>query len=255
MEVQHTDFIYPQNTIVGVTDEDYQREHARLALALNALSQVSHCGYYVVDYFKHNFLYVSDNIAYWCGHTADEAKELGYELYTQFVPQDDLAILKQINDAGFDKFLSLPEEERCKYTISFDFRFEINSRKKMVNKRLTPLALKDGKIWLALCILTMSSSKKTGQEIILKKNKCRTYFKFSLETRKWSEKTVPLLSDDEKDILRLAAQGLSYKEMADMFNKSPHTIKLYRKNLLEKIGAANFNEAIIHALNFGTFQL
>ncbi len=255
MEIHHTDFISPLNTIKGVTDEDYKREQTRLELVLDVLSRVSACGYYVVDYYQHKFLYVSDNIEYWCGHTTDEVKELGYELYTQFVPQEDLAILKQINEAGFEKFATLPEEERCKYSISYDFRFVINGRRKMVNKQLTPFALKDGKIWLALCILTMSSCKKCGQEIILKKHKSSTYFQLHLETRKWSRKTAPLLSDDEKDILRLAAQGLSYKEMADMFLRSPHTIKLYRKNLLEKIDASNFNEAIIRAINFGMFQM
>ena len=255
MEIHHTDFISPLNTVEGVTDEDYKREQARLESVLDVLSRVSACGYYVVDYYQHKFLYVSDNIEYWCGHTTDEVNELGYELYTQFVPQEDLAILKQINEAGFEKFATLPEEERCKYSISYDFRFIISGRRKMVNKQLTPFALKDGKIWLALCILTMSSSKKCGQEIILKKHKSRTYFQLHLETRKWCRKTAPLLSDDEKDILRLAAQGLSYKEMADMFLRSPHTIKSYRKNLLEKIDASNFNEAIIRAINFGMFQM
>ena len=118
MIFQKTDFISPHNTIVGVTDEDYKSEQARLEPVLDVLSRITTCGYYVVDYYKHKFLYVSDNIAYWCGHTADEVKELGYELYTQFVPQDDLAILKRIHDAGFYKFATFPEDV---VTVLFEF--------------------------------------------------------------------------------------------------------------------------------------
>ena len=255
IKLQKVDLIPPHSIVKEVTDEDYKIEQARLEPLLGILSQVANFGYYVVDYFKCNYLYVSDNISYWCGHTADEVKDLGFDLYSEFVPEEDLEILKQITKAGFDKFETLQEEERCKYTISYDFRFRINGRNKMVNKRMTPYALKNGKIWLALCILTISSNKKTGQEIILKQYKSRTYFEYSLNTLHWRKKNVPLLSDDEKDILRLIAQGMSCEEIAELFHIALDTIKLYRKKLKEKLGTSNFNDGLIRTINYGMFQI
>lgn len=44
-----------------------------------------------------------------------------------------------------------------------------------------------------------------------------------------------ILSDREKEIIRLVAQGLSNKEIADKLRLSFHTITTYRKNLSSKL--------------------
>ena len=62
--------------------------------------------------------------------TAEEIKMLGYDLYTQYVPQEDLAILKEINEAVFRQFECITDTERIKYSISYDFHFVINGVKR-----------------------------------------------------------------------------------------------------------------------------
>ncbi|MBO7440574.1 MAG: response regulator transcription factor [Bacteroidales bacterium] len=250
--IHKTDLISSLNTVIGVTDEDYALVMPQLEDLLDNVSQISSSGYYVVDYFKHNFLYVSDSMEYWCGHTAEEIKMLGYDLYTQYVPQDELVILKIINEDIFRQFECIPDTERCKYTISYDFHFVIDGVKKIVKKHLTPYRLKNGKIWLALCRITLSDSKKVGNAI-LKKGKEQSYYEYNLETRQWIRKTITKLSDNEKDILRLIAQGLSNKEIGEILRYSEQTIKTYRKYLKNKLLTNNTCEAVIYALNNGLF--
>ncbi|MCL2246680.1 MAG: response regulator transcription factor [Lentimicrobiaceae bacterium] len=47
------------------------------------------------------------------------------------------------------------------------------------------------------------------------------------------------LTAREKDILHYIAKGFNNKEMADKMFLSIHTIKTYRKNLIQKVGAKN----------------
>ena len=251
-KIHKTDLISSLNTVTGITDEDYALVMPQLEDLLDNVSQISSSGYYVVDYFKNNFLYVSDSMEYWCGHTAEEIKMLGFDLYTQYVPQDDLTILKEINEAVFCQLECIPDTERSKYTISYDFHFVINGVKKMVKKYLTPYRMKNGKIWLALCRITLSDSQTIGNAI-LKKGKEQSYYEYILETRQWIRETITQLSNNEKDILRLIAQGLSNKEIGEILRYSEQTIKTYRKYLKNKLLTNNTCEAVIYALNNGLF--
>ncbi|MBR2200732.1 MAG: hypothetical protein IJ894_08325, partial [Bacteroidales bacterium] len=94
-------FDSPLNIITGVTDEDYRREEARLAPVLDVLSKISSCGYYIVDYFKKDFLYVSPNIAYWCGIPAGKVKAMGVDEFINHAPKDDLERLIELHNEWF----------------------------------------------------------------------------------------------------------------------------------------------------------
>lgn len=60
--------------------------------------------------------------------------------------------------------------------------------------------------------------------------------------------TTDTLSDREKEIIRLVAQGLSNKEIADHLFLSFHTITTYRKNLSTKLNLHSTAALIIYAI-------
>ena len=62
-----------------------------------------------------------------------------------------------------------------------------------------------------------------------------------------NEKTGPL-SDREKEIIRLVAQGLSNKQIADRLCLSFHTITTYRKNLSTKLNLHSTAALVIYAI-------
>jgi len=63
------------------------------------------------------------------------------------------------------------------------------------------------------------------------------------------------LRDREMEVLRLAAEGMSYKEIAQSLNLSEHTIGSHFANIYRKIGVQSRTEAVLYGLKQGWFSL
>ena len=101
------DFFLVSNSVHNVTDEDYLKINI-LINAAKAFARSTHQCVYIIDYFKQNFLYVSENLAYWCGQTSDRIKDFGYRFYLDYVPEKEQQMLLEINRKGFDLFNEIP---------------------------------------------------------------------------------------------------------------------------------------------------
>lgn len=60
-----------------------------------------------------------------------------------------------------------------------------------------------------------------------------------------------LLTDREKEILQLLAEGKSNKEVATILNLSPYTVETHRANLMQKLGLHNTAEIVLYAVRKG----
>ena len=114
------DFFIGSYSDYNITDEDYQKINLLINSA-KAYARSTHQRVYIIDYFKQNFLYVSENLAYWCGQTSDKIKDFGYNFYLNYVPENEQKMLLEINKKGFDLFNEIPITERLDYTISYEF--------------------------------------------------------------------------------------------------------------------------------------
>lgn len=243
------DFFIVSNSVYNITEEDYQKIHI-LVNAAKAFARSTHQCVYVIDYFKQNFLYVSENLAYWCGLDSDKIKNAGYQFYLDYVPEKEQQMLLEINKKGFDLFNEIPLAERLDYTISYDFHIIHGRKLRLVNHHLTPMVLtKDGRIWLALCTISMSSRNTPGH-IIMKKYDSKSYYEYALEKHKWIKKEGITLSEAERDVLILSAQGYTMNDIADKLCKSVDTIKAYKRALFSKLEVKNIAEALSYATNY-----
>ena len=68
-------------------------------------------------------------------------------------------------------------------------------------------------------------------------------------------KLLSLLSDKEREVLSLVAEGVSTKEMADQLQLSPKTIETYRNNLINKLNARNSSDLIRIAIKEGFIRI
>ena len=89
---QIDDFFMYENRVEGITDADYQRAKPYVEAA-QAFAQTTYQSIYIIDYYRKNFLYVSDNPLFLCGHTADEVRQMGYGFYLSHVPEDEVVML------------------------------------------------------------------------------------------------------------------------------------------------------------------
>lgn len=242
-------FLVPENTVSGITDDDYKNT-APFINAAKAMARTSSKAVMIIDYFKNDFLYISDNFAYWCAMTSDEIKKHGYKQYVSHVPEDEQQMLTELNAAGFKLFETFPVCERMNFTISYDFHFAKGRNKRLINHKLTPLALSpDGRIWLALCTICMSARKHPGHIIVTQAGSNMRY-EYSLEKHRWTKKADERLSDTERDILALSAQGYTMADIADRLCKSIDTIKGCKRTLFARLDVGNIAEALSHAMNY-----
>ena len=97
------EFFIASNTVSNAPDYD-SNVLSTLIHTVESFARVTYQSIYLIDYYKQEFLYVSDNPLFLCGHTAKEVKELGYSFYLKYVPEDEQKMLVELNRSGFKFF-------------------------------------------------------------------------------------------------------------------------------------------------------
>lgn len=241
------DFFSDKNIAKNIFDKDLKQTENYLE-PIKAFSRTTYKSVYVIDYQKEGFEYVSENPLFLCGHTAEEVKEMGYEFYFKYVIEKDLDLLLKINTVGFDFYDKLPQEKRKDYNISYDFHLKNQDGKTiLINQKLTPLFLtSDGKLWKAICIVSLSTNKNSGNIVVSGKGEV---FKYDLPENVWRTSEKIKLSEREKEIINFSTRGYTIAEIADAIFVSPDTVKFHRRNLFEKLDVSNISDAIMFTIS------
>jgi DNA-binding CsgD family transcriptional regulator len=195
--------------------------------------------------------HVLNNLLFLCGYYAEKVIETGYEFYFRNVSEEDLVLLNLINNAGFDFYDKLPNnEERKLYSISYDFHLKGKySKPILINHKLTPLFLNEkGAVWKSLCIVSISHNQKAGN-VTINKEGSTVFWELDLTKEVWIVKEKSKLKDKEVEVLRLYAQGLTINQIAEKMFVSPDTIKYYRRKIFEIFEVKNFAEALSFAVD------
>jgi two-component system, NarL family, response regulator NreC len=74
---------------------------------------------------------------------------------------------------------------------------------------------------------------------------------FAAQERKRTRRGVPAVTDREKEVLRLVAQGYSNKEIAGQLELSVKTIEVHKANAMRKLGLHGRIELLRYALHQG----
>ena len=243
------DFFIMDNAVTGITDEDY-RNIQDVVDTVDAFSRMTYKSVYIIDYFKKNFLYVSENPLFLCGLSSSEVKEIGYKFYIDNVPQEDLERLLIINSSGFYFSKDIPAAEKRYYTLSYNFRVinTVSKKVQTINHQLTPLKMRpDGRIWLALCVASIPT-KANDDTILMFNNRTHEGWNLDLKSGRW--KSVPYISltEQETQVIKYSAMGYTTQEIAKLMFKSFDTVKGYRKSILEKFDTDSITEAINYAM-------
>ncbi|MBD5250024.1 MAG: helix-turn-helix transcriptional regulator [Barnesiella sp.] len=248
MDEKVSDFFIPDNRITLDEELDYSRVDDFISAA-DAFSRATYQSVYIIDYYKQKFSYVSPNQILLSDLTPDRMKEIGYKFYLDYVPDDERAMLLEINRAGFSFYGDIPIEERKKWYICYDFHVKNGEKWQLVTHKLAPMALtSDGQVWLALCVVSVSSHSSAGH-VEMHRVGSPEYYEYNTDIRRWKKCIMPTLSPAEKDVLTLSMQGYTMAEIADKICLSADSVKKYRQRIFEKLDVKNIAEAIMCASN------
>lgn len=100
------------------------------------------------------------------------------------------------------------------------------------------------KIWLILCCYNLSPDQSVLQDINPRIINSRTGV---ISVLSFHEKRRHVLTEREKEILRLVQDGNASKRIADILGISVHTVNRHRQNIIEKLSVGNSIEAIAAA--------
>ncbi len=253
MKIEIEDFFKPVHVKDTFSKGDYEIIDAFINFA-QSLSRLTYQSIYLIDYSKKSFLFVSDNPIFLCGNSPAEVLKKGYQHYFDNVPEQDIQLLKKINDDGFDFFENLSKEERLTHSISYDFHLkQSNGKPLLINHKLKPILLdKSSNPWIALCVVSISSHANAGN-IKFKSDENGKQFEYNLETDRWVEAPHVKLKPREKDILLFSAQGLTMDQIADRLYVSIDTIKFHKKQIFSKLKVKSITEATALAIEQSLF--
>jgi DNA-binding CsgD family transcriptional regulator len=238
-----------KNNVRKLTKEDLLQQRDYLE-AIKSFVRLTYESIYVIDYATMSFEYVSENPLFLCGYTPTEVLAMGYDFYFKNVPETDLLLLNQINEAGFDFFEKLANDQKKLYSITYDFHLiNEHGKKVLINHKLTPLFLtNEGKLWKAMCIVSISHHQQAGN-IAIHKQGTDEVWKFDMDNKVWYKSLKPKLTEREIEVLQLYAQGLTINQIADKLFVAPDTVKYYRRKIFDALNVNNIVEALAYVVN------
>lgn len=247
--VRAEDFFVASNLIGSISNDGYN-VIGSLISSVDAVARVTYQSMYLIDYYKREFLYVSGNPLFLCGHTAKEVKKKGFRFYLKHVPEEDQKRLREININGYKFLETFGNTDKLGSSISCDFHLLHGNKKILVNQKQTPVLLTDnGQVWITLCFVSFSFYKTPGHAEF-RLNSSPDYWCYSFETHKWEAQQGVMLKEEEREVLRLYLKGLTSIEIAESMSKTINTIKFYKHELFKKLGTNRLPEAIARAVNY-----
>lgn len=204
-------------------------------------------GFYVIDFYQRQFVYVTPQLLLLCGHDPDDALKQGYDFYSQVVYKEDMPLLIEIHQVSIELLFTMETIEKLK-CIKFNIRLFNDGQLLMVDHKIAPLQLtREGKVRLAACRVTHAVARTPGNLKAYYKDD--TVHEYSFESKIWKPVCQIQLSQMEKNVLRLMQQGKERREIATLLHISEHTVKNHKNNIFNKLGVKNGIEAINVAVN------
>ncbi|MCR5077989.1 MAG: helix-turn-helix transcriptional regulator [Prevotella sp.] len=100
--------------------------------------------------------------------------------------------------------------------------------------------------FLGMCVVSLSSHKTFGH-VEFHENGLSDYWRYSFEEHCWKKCEGVSLRDEDVEVLRLSAAGLTMTEIADRMCCSLDSIKSYKRHTFDRLGVTNIMQAISRA--------
>lgn len=220
---------------------------------LKALNSYS----YLADYRTGEYLYFSNTFNDIANYPVHLLKKEGIRHYINLIHKDDWKIINNVIFSSICKFLAETHaQEDKKYRFIFNYRIQkpngelitirqINNYLR-VDERGTPL-LNSG----VCTVIPYPVPNNKITYLVQSQNSYQTWENEDVKTFLPEQAQSNKLSPSELNVLHWIKNGYNSERIAEQLNRSLHTIKTHRKNMLEKTQCRNTAELLQYSLSHG----
>lgn len=212
-----------------------------------AVARLTYESFYIVDYHRMNFLYVSENPFFLCAHSVEEVKQMGFEFYYRHIAEEELPNFIRVHQACFSFIREVKIPDRSNYVSSINLHLQRpgSQSELLIHLQETPLVLSEnGNVWLTLCQVSLPASGRNDETRLFSSRANRSWGFNKLDGRFHEDHSRLILSDIERQILHFASRGLSSKEIGAKLYRSAETVRSHKKELFDKLQVSNIAEAV-----------
>ncbi len=234
----------------GITPQDYIIAE-QYVTAIKAIAPIITGNIYIIDFYAQRFLYVSPGWLMLGAKKPEDVVDMGFEYYSTHMSRVETSMLARHARAFFGFLHRRQPEERGEYCASVNLHICNDGRSVLVNHKFAPLALDGGgRMWLGVCSVSLSGAAEAGNLIVRKRGQSSCWQYVDCADR-WIEVVDAQLSGMEKEILLLAARGLSVSDISERVCRGVNTVKSRKKVIFGKLGVATMSQAVALALERG----
>ncbi|RZL62428.1 MAG: hypothetical protein EOO93_08815 [Pedobacter sp.] len=189
---------------------------------------------------------ISPSIKKILGYDAAMFLNRGLNFALSVVHPADLELLREIHKAIFNFYYSTPAEQRGKLRFSYNIRMRTDDNNYVTMLRQSSFVsfTNDGKPTLEYINCTDITGFKFNNAINLTVHKLSPGGTYVLCHETEFSELSQTLSKREKEVLELAKQGFTSKEIAGKLYLCIETVKSHRKHIIAKTGGGNMAAAI-----------
>ncbi|MBR9914018.1 MAG: PAS domain-containing protein [Algicola sp.] len=235
-------------TIFKSYDQPLLQEHIKKIVDLDKVLPYSSTFFCVTNTQDLTFEFISKNFTACLGLDAQEMTVKGMRYFWSRIHPDDIeGWLSALNQLMEFTLGEMSEEHRKRANYTWNFRFK-NADDVYVNivQNTTPLVFdSEGKPIIGLAHYTVLDSQirmdiTASAKLLNEHNEYKTVYFNNFSQKLLSD----IVSNRERDIIRLLILDYSSKVISEKLNISPHTVDTHRRNILKKLNISSTGELI-----------
>lgn len=219
------------------------------------LSNSIPCAVYVLDYSNQKYLFVSESCKAIIGYTAKECMEMGQrEWLENCIEKEDAEVFK---NKVFNRFvdeatkISTEDIRNCRFSVNYRLKRKDGVVIKVLQQSVVLESNTNGYPLLVLGIIIDITSCKPDNKILFSVSHYHPHTgirtissdSYCLEEKK--------LTVREKEIIKHIVYGHKSSKIANLLCISENTVKVHRRNILEKTKCRNVAELINYVISAG----
>ena len=250
MDGKRGDFNGLRKMIEDVTDKDLEKAKIYIDAAKTLYGMTS-TPVYIIDFHLNKIVYVSKSLGVLCGMSPEEITKLGYEFYNnKFSVEKDLKNIEELKDAVLKTFALKPEAKGKPFCVKTQFRMRVGDKERLFNHTFLPyMWTEHNEVMLAINILSLAAVEFLDKAFF-RQSDSDIIHKYTFSTHRWTEVSPIILTEDEKAILTLSAQGCDTREIAARIFRSIPSVKVYKRKMYKKLGVDNMTSALTFCTNY-----